>query len=643
MITLLFFITGSLITEVICNESLNITNITSDTIVNRTKTNIQSTTQSPVLTTIAVETFPSLDHLVPAEESNTESKDTIRSNDGNEKITAKRTIDSRFTGPIVVGDDVKLFTPSDELIRKQINVQIIEPDGHNNGQFLKQTVYVKTENNTVFSSKTTTTTTTTTERPSRRKNIVIEQRSREISGPFQNGVRLANAKQIQNDEDCDNPTERPNVVVQQNVRGKKVFENIDIQQNTKIKKVSYQEESKQNLPFGTRFTTTTKSPCEQPCSTPIPKLYRPAIQVTSRLKSITTAPPYLPPRIVTTTHTPAIITTPSNLITSTFTPVQVKTVVVPRPIVHHTHSVGPTVFVEKPVVKVVKEYVPRPYPKPTIVEKPVYIHTHTESPPKIVKEVIKIPQPVVSERIVPVEKLVPVDRIVEKEKIVHVPQVIESQQIQPVEVEKLVVQEVRIPFERHFHHPVEKLVPYYVPSKPVEIEKVVTKEVPVHVSFWRKKVSMNKLLLFFLSINYYFQVNHVIEKIVDRPVVQEKIVEKIVDRPVVQVVEKFIDRPIQVGIPVHVPYYLPIEIPVHVPQPIHIPYLLKPEPPKHFIIKTTKYGKGHGLFDWKHSHQKNIKHIIFKKPFISDELIASPTIDSIGLLPPSRLAFGIRI
>lgn len=128
----------------------------------------------------------------------------------------------------------------------------------------------------------------------------------------------------------------------------------------------------------------------------------------------------------------------------------------------------------------------------------------------------------------------------------------------------------------------------------------------------------------------------------DRPVVQEKIVEKIVDRPVVQFVEKFIDRPYQVGIPVHVPYYLPIEIPVHIPQPIHIPYLLKPTPPKHFIIKTTKYGKGHGLFDWKHNHQKHIKHIIFKKPFISDELIAPPTIDSIGLLPPPRLAFGIR-
>lgn len=487
VIVVLFFITGSIITEVICNESLNIKNITSDAIVNGTITNTQLTTQSPVSTTITVESFPLLEDLMLEEEANINSNDTKHSNDDDEKSTAKRTIDSRFTGPIVVGDDVKLFTPSDESIRKQINVQIIEPNGHNRGQFLKQTVYVKTENSTVVSSKMTTT--TTTERPSRRKNIVIEQRSHEISGPFQNGVRLTNAKQNQDVEDCDDPTEQPNVVVQQNVRGKKVFENIDIQQNTKIKKVSYQDESNQNLPFGTRITSTTKSPCEQPCSTPIPKFYRPAIQVTPRLKSITATPPYLPPRTVTTTHAPAIITTPANLITSSITPVHVKTTVIPRPIVHHTHSVGPTVYIEKPIVKVVKEFVPQPIPRPTVVEKPVYIHTHTESPPKIVKQVVNVPQPVVSERIVPVERLVPVDRIVEKEKIVHVPQVIESRKIQPVEVEKLVVQEVRIPFERHFHHPFEKLVPYpvAVPSKPIEIEKVVTKEVPVQVSVRLKK------------------------------------------------------------------------------------------------------------------------------------------------------------
>lgn len=140
--------------------------------------------------------------------------------------------------------------------------------------------------------------------------------------------------------------------------------------------------------------------------------------------------------------------------------------------------------------------------------------------------------------------------------------------------------------------------------------------------------------------NFPSQVDHIVEKIVDRPVHVEKIVEKPVAVP--YVVEKFIDRhiPIQVGIPVHVPYYLPIEVPVHshVPYPVHVPYLVKPTPTKHYIIKTTKYGKGHGLFDWKHKHQQHVKHVVFKKPsnIILDELLAPPTIDSIGLLPPPR-------
>lgn len=68
---------------------------------------------------------------------------------------------------------------------------------------------------------------------------------------------------------------------------------------------------------------------------------------------------------------------------------------------------------------------------------------------------------------------------------------------------------------------------------------------------------------------------------------------------------------------------------------------VKPPPPpqkSHFIIKTTKYGKGHGLFDWKHNLHKQIKHVFFKKPnhIVTDDIIAPPTIDSIGLLPPPR-------
>lgn len=62
-----------------------------------------------------------------------------------------------------------------------------------------------------------------------------------------------------------------------------------------------------------------------------------------------------------------------------------------------------------------------------------------------------------------------------------------------------------------------------------------------------------------------------------------------------------------------------------------------PPPPKsHIIIKTTKYGKGHGLFDWKHNYHKHIKHVILKKPHYiePEDIIAPASIESIGLLPP---------
>lgn len=134
----------------------------------------------------------------------------------------------------------------------------------------------------------------------------------------------------------------------------------------------------------------------------------------------------------------------------------------------------------------------------------------------------------------------------------------------------------------------------------------------------------------------------------------------VVEKPVAVPYVQYVDRPI------HIPYILPVEVPVA----YHVPYLgmsfidfhfeekqmsifinfcnikkklVKPPPPPlpkpHFIIKTTKYGKhGHGLFDWKHNHHKQIKHVILKKPthILPDELIAPASIESIGLLPPPR-------
>lgn len=441
-------------------------NITkTDAISNET---ISTTIKLPVSTTTTstTESFPLLEDLVSAERAAVNNGENDEHFD-DEKNTAKRTISSKFTGPIVVNEEVNLFTPVDEFSRKQrINVQIIDPEGHNNGQFLKQTVYQRQENNTVITSKTTTT--STTERPGRHKNIVVEQK---FSSPIQVGLRFSNdARQRQslNDEDCDDPTDRPIVVNRPIVvteRHNRVLENVDIQQNTKIQKIIYKDEPKPNLVFGARVPSTTRpTPCDQPCSTT--RAYRPSS--TARLRPFNTTPLpapriYSTPRIVTTSvisapivSTPRVLTTPATLITSTVTPAPVPipirpiATVVPiteKPVYIHTHS-------EVPVVQ--KEYVQLP---PKIIDRPVIHKEYIQSPPQI--HVVEKP------------------RVVIQKELVHLPP---QEKFVPVEVEKLVVKEVPINniIEKHIEHPptvFEKLVPYPVPSRPIEVEKIV--QVPV--------------------------------------------------------------------------------------------------------------------------------------------------------------------
>ncbi|XP_031622842.1 uncharacterized protein LOC116340470 isoform X2 [Contarinia nasturtii] len=550
-------------TDAIFNETIS---STTKLPVSSTTTTTQSTTTTTTTATPTSESFPLLEDLVSAEQAAVDND----KNSNDEKNTAKRTINSKFTGPIVVNEEVNLFRPADDFTRRQrINVQIIEPEAHNNGQFLKQTVFIRQENNTVVTSKTTTT--STTERPSRRKNIVAEQK---FLAPIQVGSRLSNdgrPKQLP-DEDCDDPTDRPNVGVTE--RQNRVLENVDIQQNTKIQKIIYKDEPKQNLVFGARVSSTTRNPCEQPCSTT--RAYRPS----PRIKTFNTTPLPAPrtfttPRIVTTQiiSTPRVLTTPPTLITSTVTPVPVQ-----API--------------KPVTNFV------PVHHAVVTEKPVYIHTHSQVP-IIQKQYVQLPPQIIEKPVVHKEivQLPPQIQVVEKPKVVIQKEFIPSppqEKIIPVEVEKLVVKEVPITnvIEKHIEHPptiVEKLVPYPVASKPIEVEKII--HVPVE-----KQIP----------------INHIVEKPVAVPYVQ------------------YVDRPI------HIPYILPVEVPVA----YHWPFLLKQPmpPPQKFIIKTTKYGKGHGLFDWKHNHLKHIKHVIIKKPnhILADDIIAPPTIDSIGLLPPPR-------
>lgn len=403
------------------NESNKTDMDTSTNISNEKNIEYYSITSTPSSTEI----LPLLEDLVQNEELLAKQTDEKNGESFDEKSTAKRTISSKFTGPIIVSDDVNLFTPASELPGRQINVQILEPETHNNGQFLKQTVYTKTENNTILESRTTTT--TSTERPSnRRKNIVVSQRvtSSRYIAPL-NGARSSNCAGIKTG--CAGTTNGVNIVTEGTTRK---VENVDIKQRAQVSKVIYEEPAKQYLPFGTRFTSTTKSPCQlgsapSPCSSTARVIA--STPTTVRVRPINTTP-ILPPRVFSV-PTPAYST-------SSVSPVPIHsttTSVVPEPIVIHRVTEVPTV---------------------KIIEKPVAVE-------KLIKEIVRVPGPTV-------EKFV------------------------PFEVEKIVVKEVEVPFntvvEKHINHPpqiVEKFVPYpvhnVVQGRPIEIEKVVHKEVPVAV------------------------------------------------------------------------------------------------------------------------------------------------------------------
>lgn len=509
---------------------------TTSTTVAATVTASTTTSTEKLLASTTIQPLKLLDDLVLADKTASKSRSNDkddgggggggRDDDDDDDVgqpnsengpTAKRTINSKFDGPIVVGEQVNLFTPNNDngfARRQRINVQIIEPEPHNNGQFLKETVYVRQENNTVITT-TKTTTATPTQRPtppSRRKNIVVEQK---FLAPIQAGLRLSHdARQLAtNDDDCDDDkTQRTQIVVTER-NNNRIAENVDIQQNTKIQRVIYKEEPKQSqtFVFGARVPSTTQSPCEKslPCSTP--RLFVPAS--TPRLR------PTALPRIVTSTvvSAPRIVTTPVAVISPppprplsapvpvTPAPIRTVTKVTEKPVYIHTHSEVPVVqkeyihlpprIIEKPVVhkQVVQlppqvQIVERPKVVPVVTEKPVYIHTHSEVP-VVQKEYVQLPPKIIEKPVIhkQVLQLPPQVQIVERPKVVVQKEYVQlppQEKIVPVEVEKLVVQEVPVNnvIEKHIQHPptvVEKLVPYpvSVPSKPVEVQKIV--QVPV--------------------------------------------------------------------------------------------------------------------------------------------------------------------
>lgn len=362
-----------------------------------------------------------------------------------EKSTAKRTIgDQRFSAPIVVRDEGSdnLFTPADEFAGKQINVQIIEPDSHNNGQYLKETLFQRQENSTTITS------TTTTERNvsgQRRAGASQKSISSKFLAPIQAGLRLSNDERRANKDDCDDELQTVGSGDATRVSHRNEQKSY---LNTKFKKIVVETPPpKKGSIFGSRFSTTTKSPCDQaaPCSTLRPSTVAPVLVQQPPAVVVTSPHPVSVSRVhsVQSVHTAAaaVVATP-------------KTQVVHQPVYVHTHT-------EVPVVKT------------RVVQQPVYVHTHTDVPvekivdrpvpypvEKVVKQLVKVPYPVEVEKVV--VKEVPVDRVVEK----HVSHAVAVDR--PYPVEKVVEKVVHVPYE------VEKIV-----DRPVEIEKIVEKPVPV--------------------------------------------------------------------------------------------------------------------------------------------------------------------
>lgn len=439
--------------------------------------------------------------------------------------TGNHRVPHKFNSPIIVNEE-QLFTPVDLSPRRQINVQIIEPESHNNGQFLKETTFVKEENSTVVSS-TSTTTSTTTESSLGALVSSTQLLPAKFLAPIQAGLRLSNDAKQRLDDDCDDTTTPVAIVENTSTRKEEQRTVVNVHKNVRVNKIVHLPG-----PYGSRKLVgpTTQKPCGKlaNCDEKI----------------------YLPPPTI---------------------PVQVETHVVQQPIYIHTQT-------EVPVEKIVEKPVPYPVEVEKVVNVP-YVVEKIVNHQKIVDRPVSVPVPYEVERLVVKEVKIPVDRIVEK----HI----------PVEVERIVEKIIDRPVE------IEKPVPY-----PVEVERVV---------------------------------DRIVEKPV--PVPYDRIHEKIIDRPVE--VEKPVPYP--VGVPIHVPYY--VEVPIHtpylveknVPYPVHVhvPYLVKSPPKQHYFFKATK-SKDHGIFDFKHGHQKSIKHIFVKPNLgLEDHGHSHPyPFETFGLLPP---------
>lgn len=490
VILTLYQCASSLASDIQKNVEWNVTTTASTIDATTKEQTIIITTAKPTTSTTTEESqLPDLVDLVSKE-----SEIITNLTDNDERNTAKRTINygnHRFSSPIIVGDE-KLFIPNDEYTKKQINVQIIEP--HNNGQFLKETLFQSQQNNSVI----TTITSTTTELPKLPRIRTSTQKtiSSKFSAPLNGGIRLINNLR-KPDENCDDKngvkigipsTTAAAAIATATAINTGRREEIEIHRNTKISKTITIESPQRNL-YQSRFTTR-KPLCEQPCSTP-----RPIIPITSHVRPATIAITSARPLPLITTQIPQVIHQP--VVVHTQTPVAVDRIVnrpVPYPvekIVKQLVKIPVPVEVEKLIVKEVKIPVDR------VVEKHINHAVHVDRPypvEKIVEKVVQVPyevqkfidRPYEIQKVVTQQVQVPVDRIVEKivdrpvpyEKIVPIDRIVEKIVDRPVEVEKIVEKPVPVWVEKYIDRPIGVAVPYYV-----HVQVPIHSPYPVHVPF----------------------------------------------------------------------------------------------------------------------------------------------------------------
>lgn len=378
---------------------------------------------------------------------------------------------TKFNGPIVVHEN--LFTPA--TVAKQINVQILEPENHNNGQFLKETTYVKQENSTSVSSTSTTTTTSTSAASTSPTTAAAITSTAAFVGPYstttqkllsgnflapiQTGVRLTNEARQQLEEDCLDASSTTPLALPRKEEQRTV---VNVHKNVRVNKILVTP-----VPYGARklVGVPTKRPCDSgKCGEQSTRTYLPPPSTTQQppLPTPTRPPvpivPVVPVRVV---HQPVIIHTQTEVPVEKIVPVEVEKLVVKEVKVPVDRIVTVPKFIEKHV------------PVDRIVEKPVFVEKHVPVD-RIVEKFIDRPITQI------VEKFVdrPITQIVEKFVDRPVTQIVEKIVDRPVEVEKIV--EKQVPVERVVA--IDRPIPIQV-GVPVEIPYLVHVEVPIHAPY----------------------------------------------------------------------------------------------------------------------------------------------------------------